>query len=71
MPKWRTIQPAHESDRITVKQAMELWRKVEAGTMNAVRRPRSVSKPAKALSKTDSSARAKVAADHHDAGSRT
>ncbi|MBW3570452.1 MAG: hypothetical protein KY467_05040 [Gemmatimonadetes bacterium] len=27
--KWRTIQPAHKSDKITVKQAMKAWRTVE------------------------------------------
>jgi hypothetical protein len=28
--KWRTIQPPHPSENITLEEAMEAWRRVEA-----------------------------------------
>lgn len=27
--KWRTIQPPHQSEKFTLEEAMEAWRKVE------------------------------------------
>lgn len=64
MARWRTIQPAHESDKITVEEAMEAWRKVEERA-----RQRGRSKSVRAtkhtvLANPAGSARAKVAADH-------
>jgi hypothetical protein len=28
--QWRTIQPPHQSEKFTLEEAMEAWRKVEA-----------------------------------------
>ena len=56
MAKWRTIQPAHKSDKITVQQAMKAWRKVEGKNQGKV---------AKSVSKHDASGRGHVAADRH------
>jgi hypothetical protein len=62
--KLRTIQPAHESDKFTVEQAMAAWRKVEGKSSDAaVRRPRSRKAPASSISTPASPTRAKVAAD--------
>ena len=55
MAKWRTIQPAHKSDNITVQQAMKAWRKVEGKAAGKT--------AATAVSKHDSSTRGKVVAD--------
>ena len=52
----RTIQPAHKSDKITVQQAMKAWRKVEGKNGGKG--------PVNPVSKSDPSARGKVAADH-------
>jgi hypothetical protein len=30
--KWRTIQPPHPSENITLEEAMEAWRRVEGKT---------------------------------------
>jgi hypothetical protein len=30
MAKWRTIQPPHQSEKFTLEEAIEAWRKVEA-----------------------------------------
>ncbi|HYR06444.1 MAG TPA: hypothetical protein VEQ60_01670 [Longimicrobium sp.] len=30
MAKWRTVQPPHQSEKFTLEEAIEAWRKVEA-----------------------------------------
>jgi|GEM_PF-4565269 len=65
--KMRTIQPAHESDRITVEAAMEGWLKIQGGERTwYVAGARSGAGKASATPRVEKAAptRAKVAADH-------
>ena len=64
----RAIQPAHESERITVEEAMEGWRRVQA-RMTALgngrgNNPSSGKRAAPVVTKKPSSTTTKVAADH-------
>jgi hypothetical protein len=62
--KWRTIQPAHESDKFTVEEAMEAWRKVEERAKQSRRSRTGAGHPKEtSIPKASSPARSKVAAD--------
>jgi hypothetical protein len=39
--KWRTIQPPHPSEKFTLEEAMEAWRKVEGKAAERAASPRS------------------------------
>jgi heme-degrading monooxygenase HmoA len=62
----RTIQPPHQSEKFTLEEAIQAWRKVEA-EMAAERAARSRSRSASrapVVAKPPAANRAKVAADH-------
>jgi hypothetical protein len=42
--KWRTLQPPHPSERITLEEAIEAWRKVEARAAERAAKSRSRSR---------------------------
>ena len=70
MAKWRTVQPPHQSEKFTLEEAIEAWRKVEArAAARKQRRGRSTAGPLKetAVSKPSPPVRAKVAADYDEA----
>jgi hypothetical protein len=62
--KLRTIQPPHLSEKFTLEEAMEAWRRVEArATASQPRRSRSASARGAVVLNPSSPARARVAAD--------
>jgi hypothetical protein len=63
--QWRTVQPPHQSEKFTLEEAIQAWRKVEA-EMAAERVGRSRSRSAsrtRVVAKTPDAGRSKVAAD--------
>lgn len=63
--QWRTVQPPHQSEKFTLEEAIQAWRKVEAemaAERAAKSRRRSVSR-APVVAKTSASERSMVAAD--------
>jgi hypothetical protein len=70
MAKWRTIQPPHQSEKFTLEEAIEAWRRVEArAAAKQQRRGKSAAGHLKetAVSKPSPPARARVAADYDEA----
>ncbi|HEX5872834.1 MAG TPA: hypothetical protein VFY65_20525 [Longimicrobium sp.] len=66
MAKWRTIQPAHESDKITVEEAMAAWERVQERARRPSRSGGGKVSKGTVVSRPAEPAREKVAADHDE-----